>query len=53
MNMLSNKNKTDEDRKREQEERMNGFVEDLENIVAELYEVQNRLDSGNLGKSVA
>lgn len=30
----------------EQEERMNGFVEDLENIVAELYEVQNRLDSG-------
>lgn len=31
----------------EQEERMNGFVEDLENIVNELYEVQNRLDSGN------
>lgn len=28
---------------------MNGFVEDLENIVAELYEVQNRLDSGNVG----
>lgn len=30
----------------EQEERMNGFVEDLENIVNELYEVQNRLDGG-------
>lgn len=30
----------------EQEERMNGFVEDLENIVNELYEVQSRLDGG-------
>ena len=28
---------------------MNGFVEDLENIVAELYEVQNRLESGAYG----
>lgn len=33
----------------EQEERMNGFVEDLENIVNELYEVQTRLDGGNVG----
>lgn len=33
----------------EQEERMNGFVEDLENIVNELYEVQTRMDSGNMG----
>lgn len=30
----------------EQEERMNGFVEDLENIVNELYEVQTKLDKG-------
>lgn len=35
----------------EQEERMNGFVEDLENIVAELYEIQNRLDSGQVGSA--
>jgi hypothetical protein len=35
----------------EQEERMNGFVEDLENIVAELYELQNRLDSGQVGSN--
>jgi hypothetical protein len=31
----------------EQEERMNGFVEDLENVVNELYEVQTKLDKGN------
>lgn len=30
---------------------MNGFVEDLENIVAELYEVQNKIDSGIVGKA--
>lgn len=28
---------------------MNGFVEDLESMVAELYEIQNRLDSGVVG----
>ena len=35
----------------EQEERMNGFVEDLENIVNELYEVQNKIDTGKFGKA--
>ena len=33
----------------EQEERMNGFVEDLENIVNELYDVQTKIDSGAIG----
>ena len=33
----------------EQEERMNGFVEDLENIVNELFEVQQKLDNGGVG----
>lgn len=28
---------------------MNGFVEDLENIVAELYEIQSKMDSGKIG----
>jgi hypothetical protein len=32
---------------------MNGFVEDLENIVNELYEVQTKIDSGNLGSGKA
>ena len=37
----------------EQEERMNGFVEDLENIVNELYEVQTKIDSGAIGANKA
>ena len=35
----------------EQEERMNGFVEDLENVVNELYELQQKIESGEIGVS--
>ena len=30
----------------EQEERMNGFVEDLEKVVSEIYELQTKQDGG-------
>ena len=30
----------------ESEERMNGFVDDLENVVNELYEIQTKMDGG-------
>lgn len=33
----------------EQEERMNSFVDDLENVVNELYEIQTKMDGGNAG----
>jgi len=33
----------------EQEERMNGFVEDLENIVNEIYELQTKVEGGGPG----
>jgi|TARA_B110001450_G_C17625521_1_gene482981 hypothetical protein len=33
----------------ENEERMNSFVDDLENVVNELYEVQGKIDSGAVG----
>jgi hypothetical protein len=33
----------------EQEERMNSFVDDLENVVNELYEIQTKMDGGSAG----
>jgi len=33
----------------EQEERMNSFVDDLENVVNELYEIQTKMDGGGAG----
>jgi len=33
----------------ENEERMNSFVDDLENVVNELYEIQSKIDSGQVG----
>lgn len=33
----------------ENEERMNSFVDDLENVVNELYEIQSKIDSGQIG----
>lgn len=33
----------------EQEERMNSFVDDLENVVNELYEIQVKMDGGHAG----
>lgn len=33
----------------ENEERMNSFVDDLENVVNELYEIQSKIDNGQVG----